>query len=95
MPPISFTVSWISPRIFERWCIVVRVLEFFGNRAGVGLLPRLGDVTIAASEKRKNSERREMYCFTMSRAMVRHCEGLRRDDVLTFWYLSASCIFEV
>ena len=62
--------------------MVVRVLELFGSMGGVGLVPKLGDV-IAASENMKNSDSREMYCFTMSRAMVRHCDGLRRDEPFT------------
>ena len=58
------------------------MLECFGSIGGVGLLPRLGDVI--ASENVKNSESRVIYCLIMSRAMVRHCDGLRLDEVVTF-----------
>ena len=50
--------------------MVVRVFEFFGSIGGVGLLPKLGDVI--ASENKKNSDSRVMYCLMMSRAIVRH-----------------------
>lgn len=80
----SLTLSWISPRIFMRWCNVVRELESRGISGGVGLLPRLGDIT-AASENMKNSDRSEMYWFTTSSAIVRHWVGLRRDMDETFW----------
>ena len=44
----------------------------------MALLPTLGDIITAMSENVKNSDRSEMYSFTISSAMVRHCVGLRR-----------------
>ena len=77
MPETSFTLSWISLRIFVRWCPVVSEFEQVGNEGGVFARP--GDIT-AMSENRKNSERREMYNLTTSRAIVVHCLGLLRED---------------
>ena len=56
MPVTSLTLSWISPRIFIRWCAVVREFEHFGNPGGA--VPRPGDIT-ATSENTKNSESSE------------------------------------
>ena len=57
-------------------------LEFFGRCIGMESDPSVGGVDTNMSEKRKNCERREMYNFTTSSAMLRHCEGLRSEEVL-------------
>ena len=59
------------------------MFEILGSIGGVGLLPRLGDVN--ASESMKNSESSVMYCLMMSRAIMRHCDGLRLDVLETFY----------
>ena len=38
----------------------------------------VGEDITAISERLKNWDRRDMYNLTISRAMMRHCEGLRR-----------------
>ena len=55
-------------------------LESFGSKGGVVLEDDPGGViTTALSENKKNSESKEMYSLTTSRAIVRHCVGLRLD----------------
>lgn len=53
-------------------------------RGGVVLSPDIDGVLTAMSEKRKNWESSDIYNLTMSSAMVRHCEVLRREILLAF-----------
>lgn len=52
--------------------------ESRGRRGGVGSVAVLGGEDTRLSENMKNSDRSEMYSFTMSKAIARHCEGERR-----------------
>lgn len=47
-----------------------------GSIGGMVLLAPAASIT-TTSDKRKNSDIKDMYSLTHSRAMVRHCVGLR------------------
>ena len=51
---------------------------------GVALLrsEAVGDAITAISERLKNWDKSDIYNLTTSKAMIRHCEGLRRLPLL-------------
>jgi hypothetical protein len=59
---------------------VVREFELAGIFDGIPSADIIG-LRTAMSENMKYSERSEMYCLTISRAIVRTCDGLRREVV--------------
>src|SRR5258705_221961 len=82
----SLTHSCISDKTFETNHEVVTQFDDIGTNGGI---PLAVGPTTALSESVKCSESRDMYNLTMSKAIVLHWVGLRRDnlgpDVCSNW----------
>lgn len=90
----SFTLSSSSPSTRTRKCPVVS--ELLASGIFVGVSSAEPGLRTAMSVKTKNSETREMCRRTMSRAIVRTCDGLRREeDVPARRYFPSMCAFAI